>query len=181
MNNKFIFKIIDISFRLTILCVVSAMLLSWVYKETKPKIEENIKKEIESAQKDVLPGAVSFQEKESGEKKYVEGYDANGNSVGKIFVLSERGYGSEIKMMVGVNSGKIVGIKVIQHTETPGLGDGITKKNFLNQFIDKSLNQLLLKKDGGEIEAITGATISSKACIKIAKEALEYGKQSEQQ
>ncbi len=178
MNNNFVLRIFDISFRLTLLCVISAFLLSWVYKKTKPKIEENIKKEIELAQKEVLPETVSFQEKETDNIKYTEGYDTNGNLVGKIFTLSKRGYGSEIKMMIGINDGKIIGVKIIDQAETPGLGDGITKKSFIEQFIDKSLPQLALKKDGGEIEGITGATISSKTCIKIVKEALEYaGKQ----
>ncbi|MFN3966571.1 MAG: RnfABCDGE type electron transport complex subunit G [Endomicrobiia bacterium] len=179
MNNKFILKIFDIGFRLTLLCVVSAILLSWVYKKTKLKIEENIKKEIELSQREVLSDAITFQEKETDGIKYIEGYDNNGTLVGKIFTLSKRGYGSEIKMMIGVKNGKIIGVKIIQHGETPGLGDGVTKKNFLNQFINKTIDQLSLKKDGGEIDGITGATISSKTCIKIAKEALEYARKQQ--
>ncbi|MFH1903751.1 MAG: RnfABCDGE type electron transport complex subunit G [Candidatus Omnitrophota bacterium] len=170
-------KIISYTLRLTILCVVTAFFLSLVYGKTKPMIEEQIKTIDNRARKEVLPLADRF---EQISENYFMAYDKNGSKVGKIVKSSQRGYGGQIKIMVGVdNEEKIVGIKILEHYETPGLGDEITKKKFTLQFNHRTVSELRLKKDNGSIDAITGATISSKACVAAVRSGLEYLKQYE--
>ena len=171
-------KIISYTLRLTILCVVTAFSLALVYGKTKPMIEAQVGTIENLARKEVLPLADRF---EQISENYFMAYNKNGNTVGKIVKSAQQGYGGQIKIMVGVdNEDKVVGIKILEHYETPGLGDAITKKNFTLQFNHKTVSELRLKKDGGSIDAITGATVSSKACVKAVKKGLEYIKQYEQ-
>lgn len=134
---------------LTVVCVISAGLLSYVYLFTQPRIELNSKLTYERAVREVLPEGIS----------------------GEAVKVSPRGYSGPIEMLIGINKeGKVTGLKVLNHRETPGLGANIVKESFLKQFIGKSLkNPIEPKKD---IDAITGATISSRAVCKGIKEAL---------
>lgn len=79
---------------------------------------------------------------------------------------SDLGYSGRIEIMVGFEmDGKIRDVQVLSHKETPGLGSKITTADFLDQFKDKSPDQFDLRvtKDGGEVDGISGATISSRA------------------
>jgi electron transport complex protein RnfG len=170
LKDDFTFKIVNFVVRLTILCSLAGLLLSWVYKKTKPIIEEQRAIAINLARKEVLPDAVNF---EKGDKSYLTGYSESGEIAGKIAQGSRRGYGGPVKVMVGVDSeGEIIGVKILEHYETPGLGDGIAKTSFLKQFYHRDENEINLARDRGKIEAVTGATISSKACVLAAREAL---------
>lgn len=97
---------------------------------------------------------------------------------------SSRGYSGDIWIMVGFTmQGQIQNIVVIEHKETPGLGSKLTDPNFLNQFLEKNPGQvnLKVKKDGGTVDAISGATISSRAfseAVQLAHEtfqSMKYG------
>jgi len=83
-----------------------------------------------------------------------------------IKTRSTKGYSGDIWLMVGLTkTGEIKNVSVIDHKETPGLGTKMTTPAFVNQFLGKhpeSMN-LKVKKDGGDVDAITGATISSRA------------------
>ena len=84
-------------------------------------------------------------------------------------MVSAVGYGGTIDLMVGLNpEGSITGVQVLRHTETPGLGAKITEEKFLEQFIAKNLpdTNWALKKEGGDIDQISGATISPQAVVK---------------
>lgn len=154
---------------LFIVCSLSAFLLSFVYGKTSPLIAENAKKKIESSLKEVFPGDVEFKEVEAG--KLWEVY-RDKNLVGYVYIHGERGYSSIVRVMVGVDLyGKIVGMKVPKEglSETPGLGMKITEPWFSKQFIGRYAEEVELKKDGGELDAITAATISSRACVNAVK------------
>jgi len=171
-------KIISYTLRLTILCIVAAFSLALVYGKTKPMIEEQTGRIENLARKEVLPLADRF---EPISENYFMAYDKNGQVAGKIVKSSQQGYGGQIKIMVGVdNEDKVVGIKILEQYETPGLGDGITTKKFTRQFNQKTVSEFGLKKDGGSIDAVTGATVSSKACVDAVRKGLEYIKQYEQ-
>lgn len=89
--------------------------------------------------------------------------DFKGNAV-KTY--SPKGYGGQVWLMVGFNPDKTVrSISVLEHKETPGLGSKMTEPKFLEQFIGKNPQEfkLKVKKDGGDIDALTGATITSRA------------------
>ena len=96
---------------------------------------------------------------------------------GAVFLVSAAGYGGTIDIMLGVTpNGTISGVQILSHSETPGLGAKITEDAFCQQFKFKNLNNMnwALKKDGGEIDQITGATISPRATVKAIHRGLLF-------
>lgn len=99
-----------------------------------------------------------------------------------IPTVAPDGYSGEIKMIVGINSdGSVAGVRVLSHRETPGLGDKveIRKSNWILSFEGKSLGNPALekwrvKKDGGEFDQFTGATITPRAVVNAVRNTLEY-------
>jgi electron transport complex protein RnfG len=143
-------KIIKLAFILAVFCVISAGLLAYVYVFTQPRIEQNAKLSYEQSVKEVLPEGVK----------------------GEAVKVAPRGYGGPVEMLVGVNKeGKVTGLKILNHRETPGLGANITKPGFLKQFIGKSMKDPIEPKK--DIDAITGATISSRAVCNGVRQALK--------
>ena len=84
--------------------------------------------------------------------------------VGYAYLAEGKGYGGYIDILVGLEDETTLrGISIIRHSETPGLGARITEDEYRNQFIGLDIDDVELEYDGGQIDAITGATISSKA------------------
>lgn len=98
--------------------------------------------------------------------------------------ISEPGYADEIKMIIGVDTdGQVLGVRVISHSETPGLGDKIEEKksSWIFDFNGLSLGnppieQWKVKKDGGRFDAFSGATITPRAVVKGITEGLAFFK-----
>lgn len=110
------------------------------------------------------------------------GWRADGTRVGFAIVAAEPGFADDIKLIFGFDAEKqqILGFKVIENKETPGLGDAIEKKeSFSKQFVGKTAPVIGIKKGvaprkpANEIESITGATISSAAVVRIINHAVE--------
>jgi electron transport complex protein RnfG len=101
----------------------------------------------------------------------------DGEWVGVAFVVaSQEGYGGEIEIMLGVNpQGTILGIEILDQRETPGLGAKIVQESFRRQFEGRSLadTQWAVRKDGGDIDQITGATVSTRAVVKAVQQGLK--------
>jgi len=99
-----------------------------------------------------------------------------------LTVVTENGYNGEIVLLVGIDfSGKVTGVRVVKHRETPGLGDGIEIKrsNWIETFIGRSLKNPLgqgwkVKRDGGEFDQFTGATITPRAVVGAVHNALLF-------
>lgn len=97
-------------------------------------------------------------------------------------VTARDGYSGDIQLLVGIRSdGQIAGVRVVQHNETPGLGDKVElkKSKWILSFNNTSLNNPSLeawtvKKDGGHFDSFTGATITPRAVTKAVKNALVY-------
>jgi electron transport complex protein RnfG len=90
-------------------------------------------------------------------------YD-DGAVIGYAYMAEGKGYGGYIDILVGLeNATTIKGINIISHSETPGLGARITENAYKDQFTDLKITDSALKFNGGGIDAVTGATISSKA------------------
>jgi len=162
------------SLLLTVAASLAAWALSVTYMNTKPKIDAYAEQEARRALKEVLPGASEFKPVNIGEQEYFIGYDGKGNRVGVSIKTKTRGYSGPIEMLVGLNmKGEITGLKILQQTETPGLGYNITEDWFSKQFIKLKTEDLSFKKEDpkGKIEAITAATISSRAVLEGAKKA----------
>ncbi len=99
-----------------------------------------------------------------------------------LTVVAPDGYNGPIKLLVGIRTnGKIAGVRILHHNETPGLGDGIetARSDWITQFRDKSLDQpdsdaWATQPHGGEFDALSGATVTSDAVAGAVKRALEY-------
>lgn len=100
------------------------------------------------------------------------------NLVGIAFkVTAPDGYSGNIDIMVGIRpDGTVVGIEILTHAETPGLGDKIELPSFKGQFQSRTLENIdwRVKKDGGEFDQITGATISPRAVVKAVHAGLTF-------
>ena len=125
----------------------------------------------------MLPSAVNFVEKEIKNKKLWSGIDKDGKEIGVVIKVSPRGYAGPINTTIGINKDDTissVAITKLDQTETPGLGVKITHDSFKNQFKGEKGEELKLKKDGGAIDAITAATISSRAVANGVKEGWDW-------
>lgn len=160
---------------LFVIASVAGLLLAVTEFITKPRILRNRQLQLQQAKKDVLPQAAFFysgtvSDKESNEEvEYTAGFCENRKMVGLIFTVSPSGYAGPINMVLGIDkSGDLSGISVLSHTETPGLGSKIEDKDFISAVINAARNAEInfgLRQDGGDVDAITAATISSKAFL----------------
>lgn len=160
--------------------VVAAVALAGVFLLTSANIENQKAQKQQKAIMDVLPqkgeGAVIADPEQVGD---VVIYRAtkDGKEIGAAVQVSEMGFGGAQKLMVGFDAeGKIVDYAVLEHQETPGLGDKIvfwfkdTKKQGQN-ILGREAKNLTVSKDGGEVDAITAATISSRAFLRAINKA----------
>jgi len=124
-----------------------------------------------------------------GNKKNIDIYRAKkNNQVIAVIIetIAPDGYSGEIKTLVGVDQkDKILGVRVITHKETPGLGDYIEvdKSHWIKNFNLKSLDEMgekewAVKKDGGDFDYVSGATITSRAVVKSTFKSLLYVKEN---
>ncbi len=163
---------------LTVIGLVSAFALAFVFLWTTPKIEEHQAMAKEEAIRAVLPGAEEIQEVKKGDQIFYEGYKS-GSRVGVAMVAEGGGFQGMIELMLGTDpaSGKIYGIRVLTHSETPGLGANITGKKYKTNFVDKPFGDYNVVKRPAEspmeVEAISGATISSEKVTTIVEKAVE--------
>jgi len=174
---------------LTATAVLSGLLLSFLNLHTRPLIEAYQNEVLNNALSSVLPGSDRIEEQFYENKQFYFGYDAQNNITGIAFLTEGNGFQSKLRILVGMNAGftQITKIKILEQKETPGLGtkietDPSNKDNpewFPDQFDGLNVQQKItyLKnqtpdKSAGEIMAITGATISSKAVIDIINAAL---------
>jgi electron transport complex protein RnfG len=161
---------------LMVICSVAAVLLSLVYGVTSVKIAENERIANEKKRKFVMPQAIKFEEKEFDGETYHVGLDAKGNEVGSVIKAAPRGYSGPIKMTIGLlPDGSISAVELtkLDQQETPGLGAKVARSDFKDQFKGKKADQLKLKQDNGEIDAITAATITSRAATEGVREKVE--------
>jgi electron transport complex protein RnfG len=156
---------------LGLVCAISAVTLSAVFSKVDPLIKENERLEAIKKRKTVLPEAAVFEPVELNGKTVYIGLDEAGNPVGMAMSEAPRGYAGPIKMTIGiVGAGEDtrlsgVAISKLDQSETPGLGVKITYPAFLDMFKGLTLDEVGLKADGGKVDSITAATISSRAVV----------------
>ena len=156
---------LKLAITLMVISVFSAAALAVVYEKTYPIIQANKIGKLNNALKEALP-AESFEEQEPFEEKRIfKGFDNENNQVGIAVLSPAPGFQSVIKVLIGIDTKTktVTTIKILEHLETPGLGSRIEEPDFLGQFKQQGLE----KQD---FDAITGATISSKAVIDSVKE-----------
>lgn len=162
---------------LTVISALAALILAFTYNLTKTKIDEAYRQDFLKGLQVVLPGFDNSPDKETltvdGKTLYVG--KKNGKIIGYAMQsASEKGYAGEIVVLVGVDTaGKILGIQIIKHSETPGLGNSIETDEWRNEFVGKTADSnISVKKDGGIIDSFSGATISPRAVCEAVRSAL---------
>ena len=159
---------------LTFISLAASACLGFVYEFTKKPIElSNLNKKLEAI-KQVVPEFTNNPNEEmyrlpTGDGDSLDIYPAKKDNIVVGYAVNtytKKGFSGNINLMVGFKpNGSIINITVLEQKETPGLGTKMTESQFKDQFNDKNPVQfnLKVKKDGGQVDAITAATISSRA------------------
>ncbi len=154
------------------ICLVCSGLLAGVYALTAGPIAAAEAAKNEAAIKEVLPAeAVSIEaartvEYDGASYEYNLAYDEVGNVVGCAVNVAPVGFGGPIVIKVGFDAqGVICNTKVLSQAETPGLGAKCVEPSFSGQFkgFNPAEKKLAVRKDGGDVDAITASTITSRA------------------
>ncbi len=185
---------IKITFTLAIVCTLAAAGLAAVNQVTQKAIKENSQKELQESLVKIFPAAEHFESvslptpsagnlKEGKDFSLLELYQAKkgDNKIGYVFKVGTQGYGGQITLLIAISTQdqKMIGMKILEHQETPGLGSEITSSRFLNQFLEKPLTDpYQLNQD---IQALSGATISSKAIVRACQGVLTFLKEGANQ
>ena len=182
---------------LVITGLVSGGVLSGVYQLTLPAIRANQAEAVKLAVFKVLPGTMRYEtyvisetglnlyEGEAGteppDRSVYKGFAEDGTVLGYAIPASGAGFMDTIKILYGFNPQKrhVVGLAVLESRETPGLGSKIeTDPAFLESFlaleVDPQIKAVPVKKKQNEVDAISGATISSEAVVRIINASLEH-------
>lgn len=164
---------------LTVITAIASLILAGVYAGTKEQIAEAYRQDFLKGLKVVLPGFTNAPDTEFKEMKGKKIYI--GRKDGEVFgyaarAVSPKGYSGDIAVLVGVDTeGKILGIQILKHAETPGLGNKIEFKEWRDTFVglDKDDN-IAVKKDNGIIDEFSGATISPRAVCEAVNMGLDF-------
>ena len=172
--------IIKITLNLTLICAAAGIILSGVWAKTEPVKLYKENQEREAALKALIPSAESINPVKkvtlAGKEGEIYEAKAGGQTVGYVVEGYGRGYSSFIRLLVAVDpSYTVTGIEVLGHGETPGLGDQIETPAFKGQFKGKGVDGLNVVKHetDTEIQAISGATISSRGVTKGVRDCVE--------
>lgn len=161
---------------LTLICLITSALLAVTNMFTAPKIADLAVQNETQARKEVLSQASEFSDATLGNTAYCIGKDTSGNTVGYVFTTTAKSYGGDVRITVGVDAeGKVAGVKILDISDTPGLGMNADDADWLSQFIGKTFRIGVNKNSPGEneIQALTGATITSNAVTSAVNTALE--------
>ena len=160
---------------LTTICAASSALLAAVYSKTKDPIAAALELRTAGAAAQVMPPGSPLPEKTEidGETFFVTKQNGKVTAVA-VRGRSGSGYGGEIILMVGLSAdGRLINFKKLVANETPGLGTKIEADVFRKPLLGRLLNaDWRVRKDGGEVDAIAAATISSRAALECIRDAI---------
>ena len=173
-ENSTLMHIVRLTVTLLVICAAVAAVLAGVNMITKDKIAAIQVQKTEKAIAEVLSNVQGLQQLPlEGDTGIVQAvYTAGGDYAVQV---APGGFDGEVTMMVGISDGAVTGISVISHTETPGLGAVAAAQNakgeaFRGQFVGQSGSLVI----GEQIDAMTGATITSTAVVTGVNAALDY-------
>ena len=181
---------------LAIVAAFCTSLVAFTWQQTEERIEANKKAWLERSLQPALAGLFfdspvtesmiiipAPHDLPGSEDAIIYRVFAGETPVAALFVVSARdGYAGPIRFLVGISmDGTVTGVRVLEHRETPGMGDRIemTKSDWVLQFDGRSLQdpelgQWAIKDDGGEFDQLTGASVTPRAIIKAIKQTLQY-------
>lgn len=192
-------KIVKDALILTAITAISGTVLGSVYEITKEPIAKQQELTKQAAYQEVLPKAERFEElsiagsdgvdipAEAGYSAQeitgaAKGLDGTGNEVGYVYtIVTSEGYGGDITFTMGISSdGTVMGIEMLSISETAGLGMKAAEEDFKSQYAGKKVEQFVYTKSGAaadnEVDAISGATITTNAVTNGVNAGLEYFK-----
>lgn len=179
------YEIINPTAVLGIICIAVTLALSSANLLTADKIEKLSEQTEKESMSKVLAGEYTeVTENLDGSEVIYYKAEKDGETVGYIFTVDTKGYGGTVSVMTGINAdGTVANVEILSaDDETPGLGQNVTKEKFYSQFSGLK-NGISVKRSGtanrdnNEIDAVTGATISSKAVTTAVNTALQYAEQ----
>jgi len=160
---------------LFVICLITAILLAVTNQMTRDKIVQMNKQTEATSRQVVLPDATAFED--SKDDTYAIGKSGS-KIVGYVFTTKAKSYGGDLSVMTGISKeGKVAGVIILEISDTPGLGLNAQKESFRNQYKQAvPSKEFEVIKSGtaaaGQINAMTGATITSKAVTKCVNEAV---------
>jgi len=169
------YSILQITLNLTGACLISGLIIAATYFITAPIATQKNAMLKEQAMKDLVVNADSFKTVPKKAQWYAA--EKKGKVIAYIVPSETKGYGGKIEMLVAVsNNGKVIDYNILTANETPGLGSNASKDSFRERFKGKKSEALKVVKDPSNkinIQAMTGATITSTAVTKGVKEAVD--------
>jgi Na+-translocating ferredoxin:NAD+ oxidoreductase subunit G len=166
---------------LSLICGISGVTLAALKETTAPIIEEQVLTFVQAPAIESVLGEHDNNPIKDRKKFDVDGRTVtvfpaikNGALSGVAFETSAKGYGGSIGVMVGfdVQTRSLSGIGITTMKETPGLGSRVAEHGYTTQFKGHSIESVNLKKNGGDIEAVAGATISSTGTVNAVQDAI---------
>lgn len=175
MKNNF--KIILV---LTVVCLICGFLLSFVFSAAKAKIDENQTKAIYRGFSIIASNFDTAEEETVGTKTVYKLYDSGHALIGYAYLAEGQGYGGTIKILFALDPQleKLLGIEIVESVETPGLGSRINEESFKGQFRNLITSGEIecvksVPEKNNEVQAITSATISSRAVVHIVNKGID--------
>ena len=180
MMKKMSFKDIFVpTVSLFLICLLITAVLALTNSVTAEKIAANEEEKKTESMQTVVPDAVSFEPLDGETEDLFVGYDISGEIAGYAISTAENGYGGQVKVMTGISTdGEIIGVDVFYNDdETPGLGKNTSNNSFSDQYKGLSAEtDIVVSKDNAAgnaqtVDAVTSATISSRAVTKAVNDA----------
>jgi electron transport complex protein RnfG len=156
---------------ITVVVFACVALLNWTDNITRAKVEQQKEEEIQSLLAEMFPDMSQYTFEDDIYTIY-----ADEAKIGYAFIAVGKGYGGDIDILVGLEDATTIkGITIIPPiSETPGLGSRIAESSFTDMFRGLNIADVALSEEGGQIDAITGSTISSRAVVDAVRtEAME--------
>lgn len=176
-------EMLNLSLRLALICGVAALLLTQVEGFTREPIRQAMHRAKMEAVEAVLPAFDNAPDADrvdlgdaAAARSYYRGYRGDALSGVALRALSDRGYAGEIELMLGVDgAGRVRGVRILRHAETPGLGAKYADPERLAEFYagrDLADTDWRVAKDGGDLDAVSGATVTGRAIAQAIDAAL---------
>ncbi len=173
-SDRTIRHILTVGFKLLLISALVAAMLAFVYGITLEPYEKNVEKRKLSAIQNVFQCEDLTYRTDSAEDAVIYTVYRNADLIGYCVQLTSSGFGGEMTLMVGYSADRtILGVQLISHSETPGLGAKVGNADYLSQYEGKSGSLTFGDAFGGDVDAVSGATVSSEAVLNGVNRATE--------
>lgn len=171
---------------LCIICLVTTGLVALTYVSTQEARDRQAELTANANRRELCPDAAGFEpvsltddQLATGLTEAFEAVDADGAPLAWLISAAEKGYGGDVPVLIVIDlDGQITGVKVLGNNETPGLGKKVADKAFIGQFTGQSAENVFAVKTAAAdqvlIDAVTGATISSRAVTNAVNAVLAF-------